>query len=507
MFSDTSKNKYYLLGILAYGLIVMSWNVNYSSASHDEALNIYMGRQVLAGFLGFSGSELPDSSLQYRLTNYLIPQHTGSVMVQPMLAAIGDHFCGLSGARSVGIFFGLGLTVIVYWITRTLFSDKHGLIAALLFLFSPTPLYLSKLATYDIVSVFFLALSFLLILLSERRVSVIRSCLWLFAGATALFLAAITKYVALVCVFPLIIYVLWRHSFFKALMFFLLPLAIYITLYGVLAIAPAWNGPLSGSSIGPYKEGRLDISVISERIYQWLAIPYLLAIFAFFHKDSNKTLCTTLILLSLPVLLLHLISGDGRSLNKNVIYAVIFTIPIAAFGVDQVGSLFSMDIPNPWVKPFFLTAILVVLWVFGIHGFKWLEKQFPDVRPVISFLTKEGSDNMTVAIDSRYGEPDLVYRYSLEHVFPGGRFFSMSYMDQSNREKLLTKNYPDFLIVDEFYNGKAPGDAASAYIRQGQFSVRNFDLPLSWGMQKVIVFKRIPLPLMNTTKVGCDKMP
>jgi hypothetical protein len=209
----------------------------------------------------------------------------------------------------------------------------------------------------------------------------------------------------------------------------------------------------------------------------------------------------------LPVLLLHLITGDGRSLNKNVIYAVIFTVPIAAFGIDQVGSLFSMGIPSPWVKPFFLTAILVVLWVFGIQGFRWLEKQFPDVRPVISLLANEGSDNMVVAIDSRYGEPDLVYRYSLEHVFPGARVFSMSYMDQNTREKLLTKNSPDFLIVDEFYSSKVPGEAALAHLRQGHFSVRHFELPLSWGIQKVIVFKRISLPLMNITKMGCDNIP
>jgi hypothetical protein len=188
------KNKCFLCIILLYGLIIIAWNLNYSSASHDEALNILMGRYVIKEYTDphIFNVQLPNE-MEIGIEQGMIPQHTGSVMIQPVLAALGDYVGGLPGARSVGIFFGLGLTVIIYKIASMLFSKNNGLIAAILLLSSGTLVYLSKLATYDIVSVFFLGLSFLLILISEKHPSFSRSGIWLLLGATSLFLSAVTK--------------------------------------------------------------------------------------------------------------------------------------------------------------------------------------------------------------------------------------------------------------------------------------------------------------------------
>src|SRR3989338_8711623 len=92
------NNSRFLPIILLYGLVAIAWNLDYNSVYHDEALNILMGRQVL------SGLSCPGCA-----------QNTGSVLIQPVLAAIGDFFWGLRGARAVGILFGLGLTAIVYF--------------------------------------------------------------------------------------------------------------------------------------------------------------------------------------------------------------------------------------------------------------------------------------------------------------------------------------------------------------------------------------------------------
>jgi 4-amino-4-deoxy-L-arabinose transferase-like glycosyltransferase len=168
-----------LLGIiLAYGFVITVLNLGYNSVYHDEALNILMGRQVL------SGEFCPGCA-----------QNTGSVIVQPVLSAIGDLLGGLKGARAVGIPFGLGLTAIIYLYAKKIFSVKNGLLSAAIFTFTGTTLYLSKLATYDIVSAFFLGLSFYLIVASENQPFTTRSALLLFAGSTFLFLAAMTKYV------------------------------------------------------------------------------------------------------------------------------------------------------------------------------------------------------------------------------------------------------------------------------------------------------------------------
>lgn len=83
--------------LLLYGLLIAGVNIYSNSPYHDEALNIQMGRQILAK------EDCPGCA-----------QNTGSVAVQPVLAALGDKVMGIAGSRAIGIFFSLALTIIVY---------------------------------------------------------------------------------------------------------------------------------------------------------------------------------------------------------------------------------------------------------------------------------------------------------------------------------------------------------------------------------------------------------
>ena len=49
----------------------------------------------------------------------------------------------------------------------------------------------------------------------------------------------------------------------------------------------------------------------------------------------------------------------------------------------------------------------------------WLERQYPDMSPVVEYLDGHGFDGMQVGINSTYG--DAVYVYSLEERFPRAR--------------------------------------------------------------------------------------
>jgi len=168
--------KYGILTVcLLYAAIVTIWQLNYNSVYHDEALNITMGNQVL-------GMEYCPGCAQ----------NTGSVLIHPVMAAIGDRIGGLAGARSVGILFGLGLTVALFGITRSLFTDAHANTAAILTVISSTYIYLSKLATYDIVSACFLAISFWLLVTSKQN-QAFKALALAVASSLFLFLAAITK--------------------------------------------------------------------------------------------------------------------------------------------------------------------------------------------------------------------------------------------------------------------------------------------------------------------------
>jgi hypothetical protein len=468
MVKAIARNGRWLWIILAYGFAAIAVHMNYNSAYHDEALNVLMGRQLL------SGEFCPGCA-----------QNTGSVLIQPIFAALGDSVGGLYGARAVGVPFGLGLTAVVCFTARLLFSGTHGIVSAVLFVFTGTVLYLSKLATYDIISAFFLGLSFLLILLSEKERNGRLSSAYLFGGASALFLSAMTKYVAAVFIPPFIVYTLWRHGLLKTSVFFLMPLLLFVGAYFPLAIWPAKDS-LFGSSSSVLSETQVPFRTLSSWTLRWVGMPALLSAFGMFHEEKGK-IVFLLVLLSSPIILLHLITGAEQSVNKNVIYSIIFLTPAAALGVDHMGSIFSSKSPGTWVKPFFVASVLVVVWAFGIHELGWLERQYPNMKPVISFFKDKGFNGMTVTIDSDYG--DAVYSYALEKRLPGALFYPISGMQKKTSGGRIPDK-PDFVILDGYYGKKSLKEAAVALMGNDYTLVGDFKIPLSWGVSDVKIFQR-----------------
>lgn len=460
-----NNGRFFLL-ILLYGLVAMVWNLDYNSAYHDEALNILMGRQVLNG-----------------QSCYGCAQNTGSVLILPVLAAIGDSIGGLQGARAVGILFGLSLTAVVYLTASILLSEKYAFVAAVLFLFSGNTIYLSKLATYDIVSAFFLGLSFLFLILSERKRPLYTIGITLFCGAFSLFLAAMTKYVAAVFIPPLLVYIFLRHKIYRAVFFFLLPLLIFIFVYSYYALYPV-KVVLMGSVTSVYHESQLPFSVLSSWTFRWVIMSYLLAFFGIFHEEKGKT-AIPLIILSTPIIILQFLTGAEQSINKNVIFSLIFLMPAAALGIDHMSALFSYRINTSWVKPFFTISVLLVTLVFGIDQLRWLERQYPNMSEVIDFFKRTGFDGMVVSIDSDYG--DAVYTYALKEIYPRAKFLPITEIQPEGEN---ARESPDYVIIDGYYGKSAFRDMSRGYIKNGYSLEKKVKISLSWGMRDVQIFSR-----------------
>jgi len=70
--------------------------------------------------------------------------------------------------------------------------------------------------------------------------------------------------------------------------FFLLPLLFVLSLYGYFAIVPAWQS-LSKSMTVTFAGIGLNQASQFEYIYEWLALPYLLATFGYFIKEEERT--------------------------------------------------------------------------------------------------------------------------------------------------------------------------------------------------------------------------
>jgi 4-amino-4-deoxy-L-arabinose transferase-like glycosyltransferase len=458
-----------LLGILLYALVVSILTIDYNSVFIDEAFHITMGKQLLGG-------EPCDGC----------PSHTGSVTTWPIMAAYGDSWGGLYGARALTIAIGLMTTLTVCLTARMLLGNRFAILAAAIFQFSGQALYLMKLATYDMLAAFFLSLALLLFVASERVMSGRYEAIALGSSTFFLFLAAVTKYLVPVFVPAFLILALLRRGTRKTILYVVVPLMALSVLYISLAPYPP-NEVVASQISGVQETSRLPLSTLTDWTFRWVALAYLLAIFGLFHEKRGKT-ALMLILLSTPIILLHLVTRTERSVNKNMIFALIFLAPAAALGVDHIAHIFSMRGTSRAAKRFFTIAVVAVFWAYGFYNLQWLEGQYPDVSPVIEYFDQNGFDGMRVAMN---GWDGVIYEYSLGSKYPNAEFQHISsYMQVSNPHPRMDPSV-DFIVCEDKYYGKHwPCTDYSDSIGKDFILLEDFMIQHSWGITDAQIYGR-----------------
>jgi 4-amino-4-deoxy-L-arabinose transferase-like glycosyltransferase len=457
------RRKTVLLLILLYGLVSILWRLGFSGAYYEEAKNIMMGRRVIEGI------SCPECAA-----------YPGSALIAPVLSALGDSIWGLYGARLVGIVFGLALALVLYLIASRLIGKGYGLLASAIFIFSGTGVYLSKLVTGDIISAFFLGAAFLCMTPGEEEMkNPGRRRLFLLLGAFALAFAAITKYLAALFIPGLLIYLFIRNKAREGFLYFLLPFFLLAGLYAYYALYPAREA-LTGQALWVYETSRLPIQTLLSWSLRWLMMPLLLSAFGIFSDERGGT-ALGLVLLSMPIIFLHLFFGGAQAGSRHAVYVYVFLAPAAAIGVSRMGDLFSVSSISNWVKPFFVGSVLVILWVFGIQDLRWLEKQYPDITPLTKYLERNAKSGMLVAVDSHHGQTLL--DYTLSEKLPGAKFIQFGDMNGAYPR-------PDFIILDEYYGKKYLRPDILKYVRDGYTLGDELQMKLSWGIQKVEIYKK-----------------
>jgi hypothetical protein len=457
-----------LIVILLYGLIVSIARLDYNSVFIDEAFQITMGKEILGSrpCLG-------------------CPHHTGSVMIWPVLAGLADRAGGIHGVRMLTILIGLALTVIVYATAATMFGGNVGLITAALFMCTGQTLYLMKLGTYDMIAAFFVASSFYMFVVSAATAAPWHRNLAIVFGAAALFLAAITKYLLPVFVPSLGLYVLVKHGIKRTVLYFVLPLAVLGALYlGFDRYAPRMQ--VLGQ-VETYANIKVPLATMFEWAFRWVALVLLLAVFGVFHERHGKT-AIALIALSSPIIILHLVTRAEQSVNKNMIFAVIFLVPAAALGVEHLVRIFSFGARNRVVRGFFTVSIIAIFWAYGLFNLRWLERQYPDVTPVIEFFETKGFDGMTVAFN---GWDGVIYEYTLGDRYPHARFLNMFEIRKTDSPRPVFAERVDFVVCEDLFYGKmSPCSQFEPYFEDGYVLLRNFTIEHSWGKTDALIYGR-----------------
>lgn len=471
---------YFILAfVLLCALVLTVADADYNSVFVDEAFHITVGRQLL------HGEACPGCT-------YV----TGSIYIHPVMVAAADSLGGLRGARFLNTLLGLAAVLFVYLTARLLFGRRTGLIAAVLFAFSGQTLYLMKLATYDMTAVFFLSLSFLLVVASQRAQSELRVNLLLLAGTTALFLASVTKYLIPAFIPVFMLYIVWRHGLRRTFWGSIVPLAAMLTVYYFGAVVPVKEG-LLGTVEHSRASFQIPLGTLFDWMIRWIALALLLAVFGLFRRGRGR-IAFILIGMSAPILLVHLISGSEQSLNKNVIFSLVFLAPAGALGVEYLARIFSVRSENQAVRSFFTVAILLIASVYGLHNLNWLERQYPNVDPVIRFLRVNGHDGMTVVSN---GYDDAIYRYSLPE-FPNARYMHITAAAYAYRAKVSDAGVlaavgaapgdkADFILcMDTYYGKEFPCADYDDYIGDDYETLAVFTMPLSWGVTDAKILGR-----------------
>jgi hypothetical protein len=169
----------------------------HNTAFEDEALYLYAGHHEIAWLLHHTPTY--DNYASY---------FSGAPFLYPVLGAAADGLFGLEGARALSLVFMLGATCNVWGVTRRLYGRPAAACAAALFAVAAPTLFLSRLATYDPMSLFLLSLSLRIVVATARR-----RAGWVLLAVPPAVLAVGTKYAGLLFVPTIVLVAVFAGRF------------------------------------------------------------------------------------------------------------------------------------------------------------------------------------------------------------------------------------------------------------------------------------------------------
>jgi hypothetical protein len=312
---------------LAPVLIVQAWfSFRLSNTlEDDEALYVNAGHQLIAHIL--HGTRAPDFGTYF----------SGVPSLYSVPAAMIDHIGGVPLVHATNTVMLMVATVFVYLTTRRLFGHPAALIAAGVFAVNPAAIFVGRFASFDAPSLLLLAVSMYLAVRASDH--------WRFAVATGpcLVLATAAKYFAVAfvpSVLALLLIVsaqrvgLRRGLKLTALAILGLLVAAGI---GLLVVAPTdwqgvWFSSLHRSAILP--ESRTELLRACIRAIGGLAFAGLVGLVLLRRR---RLLAGLLLATSLIPAAVQLRLGDWTSLQKNMVFGLIFLAPLV--GVTGVALL------------------------------------------------------------------------------------------------------------------------------------------------------------------------
>jgi MFS family permease len=463
---------------------------------HDEALSIYLGR----------------AALQRAPCDGACAQHTGSVMMQPMMAAAGDRWGGLFGARLVSVGFGVLLLVMVAATGWQVMGAAGGLLSGALLLAQAPFLYVSRMALYDVVSTAWLAAATMCLVAAERQRKQAVAGWWLLGGALSLAAACLAKYVTAIYLLPALAIVLWRWPLRQALICFVAPLAVLGGWYVSSALWPVLPDVLAQlHNVASRGQATFDWIEIVEMLIRWLIWPAVFAMAAL--GLSGKSSVTSdghrprapvagldrqpaggfwvvLIAMAFIMPVVHLATGSVQGLNKNVVQSLLFLSPAAAFGFWSISRAFHIK-RGVNAQGIVIGLVLLLMFAGGLRNRAWLERQYPDLGPVVAELRQLVTPQTVVMTDT-----DALFRYALEDRLPPAQVVLTYWVDiegmsgELGAVRFVEAQRPDYVVLDGYYGQAAQHERLKQAMGANYQLRRQWPMRMSWGERTVELYER-----------------
>ena len=382
-------NKYTLsiIAILIIAFVVRVYNLNYNSPFLDEAIYITLGKTL---FYGNFNDHTPFNWVG------------GMPLLYPTISALAYIAGGIIGSRLINVILGTLSVYLMYKFTQKLhfWKEEHlnkatGIFAALFLAISAIPISLSRLATYDMLSVtFFLGgLVFLLDALFKKNPN---SYFW---SALCLLLAFLTKYTVLMF-FPFILLLaylyikVYNKKQISEVLFFIfmiiVGLGIYIGKYLTELTEFVTGQVVNRSNLG-------SIRIITQFL-QSTYLPYLLGILGLIALICLRRSYAPIFifLLSFIPIIIHTITYNSATLEQSTIFSLLFIFPFTAY----LSTFITQKYKASGILVILIIAFLFMEYINSALKKEGLGYRWPNSTDAMQYLQKQVSGDERILAES-----------------------------------------------------------------------------------------------------------
>ncbi len=332
----------------------------HNTAFQDEGLYLYAGRQI---FRYWMGGPVPLDRYAFYFSGY--PD------VYPVIGGVLDMIGGLELARWFSLFCMMGVNAIVYYSTRKLFQRPAAIFASATYASLGPVLFLSRLATYDALCIFLIALATGI----AYQVSIGRHP-WLALMMGPVFvLSVLTKYAAMLFALPVLGILVFCSIAFQGWRRMLLRLAIAIvTLVISLVVAYHFMDKLAfhaiaGSTTNRVVSNQTPSQILFMHVLQVVGIVYAVALLGlvpvFFRSQRFRLIALLLFASSWLAPAYHIYKQEFVSIDKHLAFGLFFAMPLVGYALAWLAGYMQRTFSNSNGR-YWLAGLSVVLLVFTL---------------------------------------------------------------------------------------------------------------------------------------------